>query len=215
MDGIEDMPDIVPVILAAGDSSRMGYPKALLPLGADTFLSHILKTLDALALPAARVVLGLHEPRIRPLLQGQRARILINPDPARGQASSIRLALASLDPDTAGCLIWPVDQPLVSPDLVRSLMRLFAESSAAIALPRCQGRAGHPAIFGRAMIRELLTAPLEANPKLVVARHAPETVWLETGESGTVEDIDTPEDYFRLVGEPLASALARHRLFKI
>jgi hypothetical protein len=46
----------------------------------------------------------------------------------------------------------------------------------------------------------------------MVARHADETVWLETGESGTVEDIDTPEDYFRLIGEPLASALSRQRL---
>jgi molybdenum cofactor cytidylyltransferase len=215
MDGNADMPDIAPVILAAGDSSRMGYPKALLPLGDETFLARILRTLDTLALPAARVVLGLHEPRIRPLLEDKRVRILINPNPARGQASSIRLALASLEPDIAGCLIWPVDQPLVSPDLVRSLMRLFTESSAVIALPRCQGIGGHPAIFGRTMIHELLAAPPEANPKLMVARHADETVWLETGESGAVEDIDTPEDYFRLVGEPLASALSRQRLFKI
>ena len=215
MVGIADMPEIVPVILAAGDSSRMGYPKALLPLGDDTFLSHILKTLDTFGLPAALVVLGMHAARIQPLLEDRKAHILINPDPARGQASSIRLALASLDPDIAGCLIWPVDQPLVSPDLVRDLMRLFAESSAVIALPRCQGRAGHPAIFGPTMIHELLAASPEANPKLLVARHAPETVWLETGESGTVDDIDTPEDYFRLVGEPLASALSRRGLTKI
>jgi len=65
------------------------------------------------------------------------------------------------------------------------------------------------------MIHELLVAPPETNPKLIVARLSPETVWLETCESGTVDDIDTPDDYLRLVGEPLASALSRRGLTKI
>ena len=203
------MQDIIPVVLAAGDSSRMGYPKALLPLGPDTFLTRILKTLDTLRLPEARVVLGAHEPAIRPLLLSCRVEVIMNPDPASGQISSMKLAAQSLDPQCLGCLIWPVDQPLVSASLVRGLIRLFRKSAAPLAAPCFRDRAGHPAIFGRALIGELLAAPPDGNPKLIVARYKSEAAWLMTDEPGTVEDIDTPEDYRRHVGETLAAALAR------
>jgi len=203
------MQDIIPVVLAAGDSSRMGHPKALLPLGTDTFLTHILKTLSTLRLPDARVVLGIHEPAIRLLLVSLRVDILINPDPAGGQISSMKLAARSLDPVCRGCLIWPVDQPLVSADLVRSLIRLFRKSAAPLALPCFAGQAGHPVIFGRALIDELLAASPDANPKLIVARYKSEAAWLPTNEPGTVEDIDTPDDYHKHTGETLESALAR------
>lgn len=204
------MVNITPVILAAGDSSRMGYPKALLPLGSDTFITHILKTLSLLDLPGACVVLGIHESRIRPLLLDRRARILINPNPERGQVSSMKLAFETLDPGCEGCLVWPVDQPVVSAGLVHNLIQLFVGSAAALAMPQCGGKAGHPAIFGRALIRELQDAPPDANPKLIVALHKSRAAWLATDERGTIEDIDTPWDYFRLTRETLASALARH-----
>ncbi len=203
------MTDITPVILAAGDSSRMGFPKALLPLEAGTFLTHILDTLDALELSAARVILGSHEARIRPHLTLRRVHVLVNLNPERGQFSSMRLALEHLAPACRGCLIWPVDQPLISAALVHSLIQLFLNSKASLALPDCAGKPGHPAIFGPELIAELLAAPPDANPKLIIAGHKAHALWLPTEEMNTVEDIDTPEDYCRLTGETLASALAR------
>ena len=203
------MTDLKPVILAAGDSSRMGFPKALLPLGAGTFLTRILDTLDELELSAACVILGSHEARIRPQLTARRTDVLVNPNPERGQFSSMRLALENLTPDCRGCLLWPVDQPLISTGLVRSLIHLFLSSTAFLAMPVCAGKAGHPAIFGQGLIAELLAAPADANPKLIIAGHKAHAVWLPTEERGTVEDMDTPEDYFRLTGESLASALSR------
>ncbi len=187
----------------------MGFPKALLPVGKDTFLTRILDTLDKAGLSGNRVVLGTHASLIRPTLANYPARILVNPDPARGQGSSVRLGVQGLDPDCPGCLIWPVDQPLVSPNLVRRLVGLFRLTMAPLVLPRCQGKPGHPAIFGRPLIEELLAAPVDASPKLVVARHRRRAAWLRTEESGVIEDIDTPKDYVRIIGESLESALAR------
>jgi molybdenum cofactor cytidylyltransferase len=203
--------DVVPVILAAGESSRMSFPKALLPLGPDTFLTRILKTLRTLPLPAALVILGSHASRIEPLMASHQVRVFVNPHPEQGQFSSMRLALENLHPECSGCLIWPVDQPLVSAALVHELIRFFLNSDAALALPDYEGMAGHPTIFGKALIGELLAAPSGANPKLIVARHKKNAVWLPTDERGTVEDIDTPEDYLRLTGETLTAALARHQ----
>jgi molybdenum cofactor cytidylyltransferase len=205
------MTNVQPVILAAGDSSRMGYPKALLPLGDDTFLTRILKTLATLEVPTARLILGMHESLVRPLLVNYDVCALVNPDPSRGAVSSIKLALENLDPGCSGCLIWPVVQPLVSAELVRDLIRLFESSTAPLALPSCGGKAGHPAIFGRGMMDELLVLPPDATPKIIVARHKNEAAWLVTEETGTTEDIDTPHDYLRLTGETLESALARRQ----
>jgi molybdenum cofactor cytidylyltransferase len=203
------MTDIVPVILAAGDSSRMGFPKALLPLGPDAFLTRILKTLEEIPLPAVLVILGRDAHRIGPRLASHHVRVLINHHPELGQFSSMRMALENLPPQCSGCLVWPVDQPLVSAAFVHELIRLFRNSEASLALPACVGKAGHPTIFGKALIAELLAAPPGANPKAIVARHKKSAIWLPTDEKGTVEDCDTPEDYLRLTGETLAAALAR------
>jgi molybdenum cofactor cytidylyltransferase len=193
----------------------MGYPKALLPLGEDTFLTRILKTLAALKLPVPRVILGVNESIVRPLLADYSVCVLINPDPARGTVSSLRLALENLDPGCSGCLIWPVDQPFVSIELVRDLIVLFENSAAPLALPSYGGKAGHPAIFGRRLVDELLALPPDASPKTVVARHKNESAWLVTEEIGTVEDVDTPNDYLRLTGETLESALARRQVGRL
>lgn len=203
------MPNIVPVILAAGDSSRMGYPKALLPLGADTFLTRILRAVRTLALPQARVVLGRDAARILPLVSPREARTIINPDPGRGQVSSLRLAAQTMPPESLGCLVWPVDQPLVPAEVAGELVRCFLESSPMVALPRCNGQAGHPAILGRTLLDELIVAPADTSPKLIISRYRAQTAWVETGDKSTIEDLDTPEDYLRIVGEPLKTALAR------
>ena len=208
------MHNIVPLILAAGNSSRIGFPKALLPLGKDTFLTRILQTLRSVDLAEARVVLGAHEPQIRPLLARHRVQVLVNPDPSRGQIYSIQLAAGNIHTVAAGCLIWPVDHPLVTAGLLEDLVALFEDTAAPLAMPRCGGQAGHPAIFGRNLIAELLAAPPGANPKDIVARHGTDAAWLPTTERGTIEDVDTPEDYYRLTGEKLQPALERQKIRK-
>lgn len=187
----------------------MGYPKALLPLGEHTFLTRILHALDPIKLSEIRVILGAHAPSILPLLTDAHVRTITNPRPERGQLSSMQLGMTGLDPASRGCLIWPVDQPVISAGLVRALIEHFLKSTAQLAVPICGGKTGHPAIFGRALIEELLALPPDATPKPAVARHLAAAAFLPTDEQGSVEDIDSPEDYERLTGESLSSALSR------
>src|SRR5439155_7909387 len=105
---------VAPVVLAAGESVRMGHPKALLPLRGGTFLSAILDTLEALDLDAPFVVLGGHTAEIAPSLSRRQVRIVLNPDFKQGQLSSIQRALGALGPEASCALLWPVDQPGVS-----------------------------------------------------------------------------------------------------
>ena len=185
----------------------MGYPKALLPLGGGTFVGRILQTLTEAGLTEARIVLGPDAGRIAPLLRREHVILLSNPDPGRGQISSMKIALSDLPPHCEGCLFWPVDQPAVSAQTVRKLVRLFGESGAMIAMPACSGKHGHPAVFRRDIWAELMRVPFEAGPKPVIAAHAAETALLACDEAATIEDVDTPEDYLRLTGMTLDQAL--------
>jgi molybdenum cofactor cytidylyltransferase len=194
---------IAPIVLAAGDSTRMGYPKALLPLGTDIFLTRILRTISRVGLGRPTIVLGRAAPSIEPKILGRQADIVINPDPGRGQLSSIQLGLSNLPPEAGAAMIWPVDQPLVSEDLVQRLAQLFLESGALIACPRCGDKRGHPAIFHRSLFQEFMDAPLEDGPKNLVVLHQPETAVLATDEIAAVMDMDTPSDYKALTGEDL------------
>jgi molybdenum cofactor cytidylyltransferase len=187
----------------------MGFPKALLPLGERTFLTCILDTLESFELAPARVILGSHADRIRPLLLNRDAHVLINPDPSRGQLSSIQLGLRDLDASSSGCLIWPVDQPAVPGAVVRDLIRLFESTGAPITLPLYQERRGHPGLFNRSVFGELLAAPLHEGARTVVLKNRDAIALLPTTEAATVLDIDTAEDYQRLTGETLAAALER------
>lgn len=206
-DVLQFLSEVIPVILAAGDSIRMGYPKALLPLGDDFFLTHILKTIGAAGLGKPIVVLGRAASRIQTVLDLQGSEVLVNEDPDRGQLSSVQLALDSLCPDCVGAMIWPVDQPLISVRLVEDLTRLFLSTGAPVASPICGAKRGHPVIFSREVFTELKAASVDEGPKEIVNRHKQDAAELFTNETGTIVDIDTPSDYENVCGRNLESVL--------
>jgi molybdenum cofactor cytidylyltransferase len=210
----QSLNSIVPVILAAGDSKRMGYPKAILPLGEDIFITRILKTIGKIGLPHPIIVLGKTAAEIRTQIQNWDAEIIINPNPERGQLSSIQLGLSCIHSDFSAGMIWPVDQPTVSDRLVLKLVRLFLSSGSLIAIPSYGNRRGHPTIFHRTLFQEFMEISLEESPKKILLRHNQSTAVLPTEELAIIQDIDTPAEYKALTGESLESALARtyHRI---
>ncbi|MDR1727537.1 MAG: nucleotidyltransferase family protein [Acidobacteriota bacterium] len=208
---------IVPVILAAGDSTRMGYPKALLPLGGELFLTRILRVLRELGMGVPRLVLGRAADRVMEALGGRTGaaaldgvEVLVNPDPDRGQLSSIQLGFGGLEERCDAAMIWPVDQPAVSGELVRRLVAEFLARdcrSCRIAVPFCGGRRGHPAIFHRTLFHEFMEAPLDKGARGIIPRYESEALYLPTDDSASVTDIDTPDEYRALTGQSLAAAL--------
>lgn len=200
---------VAPIILAAGDSTRMGYPKAILPLGHDTFITRILRTLKEVELPKPIVVLGRAASIIRPEIADWPADIKINPDPDRGQLSSIQLALSHINPECVGGMIWPVDQPSISEDVIRRLIQLFVSSEAMIAFPMHGDKNGHPAIFHRDLFKEFMEALPKEGPKTILTRYKHAWAILPTEEPACIQDIDTPRDYLNLTGASLDSVLVK------
>lgn len=190
------------IILSAGESSRMGSPKALLPLQGSTFLGHLLDVIQqskqnaesGREIACTRVVLGAHTKEITEKIPLDASAIVLNPQWQRGQLSSIQEAVRSLkEVQTDGIVLFLVDHPLVSAELVSELVRQFYASGRAIVLPKFRDKRGHPVIFAERLYPELLAAPLEEGARAVVWAHPEEVLEVPTDEEGVVLNLNDPE----------------------
>jgi molybdenum cofactor cytidylyltransferase len=192
------------VVLAAGASSRMGQSKALLPAEpGGTLLGRVLGTL-ATAGVAPLVVVARAEIDLPSAWRDPRAasaRLVVNPNPNRGQLSSLLCGLDALDdPLTAAVVVTLVDVALVTPESVARLLDAWERSGAVLVRPTFQGRHGHPVIFGAPVLAALRAADIASGAKPVVRAFEPAGLDVPMDDPAVLEDIDTPEDYVRLIG---------------
>ncbi|MBI4446426.1 MAG: nucleotidyltransferase family protein [Acidobacteria bacterium] len=188
--------EIVAVVLAAGESSRMGFPKPLLPLGSSTFLGRLLNLYDAVGI-TVWVVLGHRQQEILSRFNWERVHTTINPAPSRGQLSSLQVALAEIPPVSA-IILHPVDYPMVQLDTVRALVSFHRRVPHCIVLPRCEGRRGHPVLFPARFFPDLRHAPLEKGARSVVHSNAASVHLIDVADPGVYLDIDTTDQYQEL-----------------
>jgi molybdenum cofactor cytidylyltransferase len=183
------------VLLAAGESRRMGYPKPLLKIGDRTFVEQAAYAMLSAAAGLV-VVLGAHAERIRPKVPADpRIRVVENPDYERGQISSLKVAIRSLAPGVDAILVHLADHPTVHPDTFKALVEAYrAPSGRPIMIARHQGRRGHPVLFERSIFAELLGAPDTAGARFVVNADPERVGYIDTGDAGVVLDLDTPAD---------------------
>ncbi len=192
---------VAAVVLSAGESSRMGRPKALLPLGDSFFLERIVTALRQTRVGKIIVVLGHNAQALQEKIRHLPVTMVVNPDYSRGQLSSLHVALHALEKEPVdGIVLHLVDHPFIDAKLVDLMIEAFETSQPSIVVPVCRGRRGHPVIFSRRLFGELLAAPLEEGAKTVVRAHAADTLEIDTDDEGITCDIDTPEEYRRFVG---------------
>jgi molybdenum cofactor cytidylyltransferase len=190
------------LVLAAGRSTRMGRPKALLSVTrvGETFVERLVGTLVAGGIDDVVVVAGEQASAIRARL-GFRARVVVNPDVDQGQLSSIVVGLDVIDrPGVSAVMIAPVDQPLVSETTVRALVEAWRRTHAPIVRPVREGRHGHPVIFDRTLFDELRAADPAQGARVIVHAHAESLADIAVDDDGCFADIDTPADYERWTG---------------
>jgi molybdenum cofactor cytidylyltransferase len=191
---------IAAVVLAAGESSRMGTDKALLGYNHSTFLETILNTVAQAAIERVAVVLGHHAEEIRRSLDLRGAEVVINPNYRLGQTSSLQMGLQALEnPEPKAILLCLVDHPAVSAQTVRRLCDAFIESRAPVVIPTHQGRRGHPVVIGHRLFDELKALASDAGANTVVRKYVETTQFVEVNDPGILFDIDDPESYRRLL----------------
>jgi molybdenum cofactor cytidylyltransferase len=125
----------------------------------------------------------------------------MNPDWKQGQLSSIHAAIRSLaDEKTDGVMLLLVDHPLISARIVARLVETFYSSGAAIVLPTCKGKRGHPVIFASRLYEELLAAPADVGARAVVWAHASEVKEVPTDEEGVTLNLNDPDSLRKALG---------------
>ncbi len=189
------------LILAAGASSRMGRPKALLEIGGETFLDRLILSLSAACSPVM-VVLGHDAEAIRGgVRRAELASFVTNPDPERGQLSSLQCGLRAAPAASAGVIFTPVDCPLIRPSTVAALAAAYRarQPEALVAVPRHQERRGHPVLVAASLIPEFLALPAGAQAREVVRRHADQVLQVDVDDPGILADVDEPASYERLL----------------
>ena len=204
------IPSLCGVILAAGKSSRMGTDKALLPWppllpegsdSASTFLSSAIRLLSPFN-DMVFVVAGKNASTIAPVVYAHGAFLVENPDPARGQFSSLRIGLQEvLTRGRDSVMLTLVDRPPVRPETVETLAAAFQEGLAAnkwAVVPENNGKHGHPIIIGRDMVEAFLKAPETGTARDVEHQHRDKIDYVSIPDSMIAVNINTPEDYAAL-----------------
>lgn len=189
------------VILAAGESRRMGTPKPLLLTpDARTFVAAIATTLAEAGIRDITVVTG----RDHSLIEGALShlhlpvtpRLVRNPDPSRGQFSSLLTGLdAAAGPETQGIVVTLVDIPLVMPQTVRLVLTEWARTRAPIVRPAIGDRHGHPVVFDQRVFADLRAASPDVGAKAVIRMYEKELLNVPVLDTGCLVDVDTPGDY--------------------
>ncbi|MDA1185949.1 MAG: nucleotidyltransferase family protein [Acidobacteria bacterium] len=197
------------IILAAGDSTRMGEPKALL-LDSDgrPFVARLVRTFAEAQVQDIIIVTGRQHDAIVGAVVADgppvTPRFVTNPRPSLGQLFSLRVGLDAAEvADVDGVLVTPVDIPMFQSSTIRELARVWEQRRPPIARPAVGDRHGHPVLFDRAAFDALRCAPLDLGARGVVHAWSDRLVNVQVSDEGCLMDIDTPADYAAIVGRTL------------
>ncbi|MGB9202545.1 MAG: nucleotidyltransferase family protein [Terriglobales bacterium] len=208
-------PSFCGVILAAGESSRMGRDKALLPwppmaagsapgsVTTDTFLSSAIRLFFS-HVDVVLVVAGKNEAALAPVVYANGASLVVNPDPARGQFSSLRVGLQEvLNRGRDAAMVTLVDRPPVQAETIAALEAAFGLALSKTikkwaVIPEYQGKHGHPILLGREMLEAFLKAPETSNARDVEHAHQSEIEYVPVDDPLVALNVDTPEEYAAL-----------------
>ncbi len=184
------------IILAGGDSTRYGAPKQLLDWNGMPLVRHIVGIARQAGLAPILVVTGNLHKEIEQALDNQEL-LIHNREWQSGQSSSVRAGIKGL-PDSVGAAVFLlVDQPLITPELIKLLLGKHARSQADILYPEVDGRAGNPVLFDRNVFADLLNLEGDQGGRALFPRYSPQSVVWE--DLASQQDIDLPEDYLRIL----------------
>lgn len=187
----------VAIILAAGESRRMGQPKQLLPFGDKTMLECVIAAFQSPRIDEIRVVLGYKADAIAEKIAHTHAKVVRNYDYQQGMFTSIQAGLRDLPKNTKTFMIAVCDQPRLKRATVETLLEEFEKKRHKILIPSYNGRQGHPPLLRAEYAKEIFAMDSSLTLKHFYAEHADDIQRLVVDDEGSLIDIDDRETYER------------------
>lgn len=184
------------ILLAAGESKRMGRPKQLLPLGEATMVEKAIDNLLGAEVGEVIVVVGYRAPEIIKKIASKPVKIAVNPAYQQGMSTSIIAGLKLVDEGARALMLALGDQPLVDSQTISRLISEFGSHHKGIAIPTYHGQRGHPVIFSIRYREELSRLKGDIGGRQIVADHPDDILEVAVDSPGIGIDIDTTEDYY-------------------
>ncbi len=181
------------IILAAGLSTRMDRPKALLTLGGIPLVEHAVRSFWAAGVRDVTVVIGYRAGELVPILERLEVTMVLNPRYHEGMLSSVKAGVARLAPAVLAFYVLPVDCPVIRQETIRSLAHVIGDRL--VAYPCYTGRRGHPPLIRAGLIPHILAWNQPGGLAAALRVQGGAAASIETADPGVVMDIDTPDDY--------------------
>jgi molybdenum cofactor cytidylyltransferase len=185
------------IILAAGSSSRLGGAKQVLLWRGQPLVRHVAIAALAAGLSPVIIVTGSMSSQVEAAVSGLPIALAYNPAWQAGQSTSLVAGLQFLPPETGSVIFLLADQPQVPANLLQALVDLHAETLSPLVAPQVQGRRANPVLFDRQTFPDLLTLSGDVGGRALFSHY--NVAWLPWHDTGLILDVDTPEDYQRLL----------------
>ena len=185
------------MVLAAGESKRMGKPKLLLPFGEKTIIETVIDSVIQSKLDDVLVVLGAHREKIEKKIKDFSIKIVVNPNFKNDMLSSVQCGFRALPEDVEASLVILGDQPEISSALINKIVEAYKKSKKGIVLPVYRKNRGHPVLIDMKYQGEIEDLNPDLGLRNLVYKHAEDILEVEVITPSILQDIDTIEDYNR------------------
>jgi len=189
------MPDIWAIILAAGESKRMGSPKMLLPFGNTTIIEKVIENVVSSGIENTIVVLGSSGDEILKRIEGMSVRHCYNENYKEGMLSSVKCGFRNLPEKYEAALVLPGDYPGIGPVIINMLINSFRHSVKKIVLPLFRGKRGHPILISNELREEVMQLSPEKGLRELQDKFPDDVLEVDVNDQTVLKDIDTIDDY--------------------
>jgi len=193
---VEEPGRIGAIVLAAGASERMRYPKPLLIFGKQTAVDRVITISRAGGCDPVVVVLGSEADRVRANASLEAAIVVANDDWQSGRTGSLQAGLRALPADLEAFLLFPVDHAMVDPASVAAILAARRSSGRPIVVPTHEGRRGHPVLFDASLVPEFLALGPSDPARAVTNADPARVLALEIEDAEILRNVDAPADYY-------------------
>lgn len=195
------MGKIYAIVLAAGESKRMGYPKMLLPFGGMPMLERVVENIKNSRVDEILVVLGAYREKLEELVKKAGVSCCVNPEYERGMLSSVQCGFRYIPENAGAVLVFQGDQPLISHVVVNEVIDTYYSSGKGIVIPVYDNRRGHPLLVTGKYFNEIQKLDHGQGLRSLAEnfKHDVEEVCVK--EAGILRDFDTFEEYSKEVNK--------------